>query len=69
MSQSDSAFIGPTPVDAFKPGSVDKSLEVGIVGAGIAGLAAAVALRHSGHTVEVGEDLRVIEIGFQLTMS
>lgn len=53
MSQSASAFAGPIPADAFRPGPDDKSLEVGIIGAGIAGLGAAVALRYSGHKVEV----------------
>ena len=36
-----------------------KVLDVGIVGAGIAGLAAAIALRRGGHKVEVGGLIRV----------
>jgi hypothetical protein len=34
---TETAWIGPTPDDAFKPGPDDKSLEIGIIGAGIAG--------------------------------
>lgn len=41
------------PPDAFIPRPGDVSLDVGIVGAGIAGLSAAIALTRSGHRVEV----------------
>ncbi|KAL1983996.1 hypothetical protein VTN96DRAFT_9681 [Rasamsonia emersonii] len=43
------------PPDAFAPGPGDVSLDVGIVGAGIAGLSAAIALTRSGHRVEIFE--------------
>lgn len=36
-------------------GSASPALEVGIIGAGIAGLAAAIALRRAGHIVEIYE--------------
>ncbi|KAI9688857.1 MAG: hypothetical protein M1822_001214 [Bathelium mastoideum] len=58
MSPADSRFAGPIPKDAFKPTKSDHSLEVGIIGAGIAGLGAAVALRSSGHKVEIFERSR-----------
>jgi hypothetical protein len=35
----------------------DRCLEIGIVGAGIAGLGAAIALRQAGHNVEVGNEM------------
>ncbi|KAL1962936.1 hypothetical protein VTN77DRAFT_9032 [Rasamsonia byssochlamydoides] len=43
------------PKNAFAPGPSDDSLDVGIVGAGIAGLSAAIALSRSGHRVEIFE--------------
>ncbi|KAI9691331.1 MAG: hypothetical protein M1820_009752 [Bogoriella megaspora] len=48
----ENAYAGPIQADAFVPGPDDQRLKIGIIGAGIAGLAAAVALRHSGHKVE-----------------
>jgi monoamine oxidase len=36
------------------PSPEEKRLEVGIIGAGIAGLGAAIALGQAGHNVEVG---------------
>lgn len=41
------------PPGYFAPGPGDQILNIGIVGAGIAGLAAAIALVQSGHNVEV----------------
>ncbi|KAL9095474.1 MAG: hypothetical protein Q9165_002345 [Trypethelium subeluteriae] len=52
MAESTRAFAGPIPVDAFTPGLNNESINVGIIGAGIAGLGAAVALRRSGHKVQ-----------------
>lgn len=40
------------PVD-LKPVSGERSLEIGVIGAGIAGLGAAIALGQAGHRVEV----------------
>jgi cation diffusion facilitator CzcD-associated flavoprotein CzcO len=40
------------PVD-MTPGSGERRLDVGIIGAGIAGLGAAIALGQAGHDVEV----------------
>ena len=41
-----------TPID-LTPGPGDRRLEIGIIGAGIAGLGAAIALGQAGHDVEV----------------
>ena len=46
-------YYKPVPPGNFAPRPGDKVLEIGIVGAGIAGLAAASALVQSGHNVEV----------------
>jgi hypothetical protein len=47
-----SSWNGTFPFELLRsPGAV--SLDIGIVGAGIAGLGAAIALRKSGHRVEV----------------
>lgn len=43
------------PPNYFAPKPGHQALEIGIVGAGIAGLAAAVALVQSGHNVEAGQ--------------
>jgi hypothetical protein len=51
------------PPDFFAPRLGDKTLDVGIVGAGIAGLAAAIALVQAGHDVEVSQDPDVCSIG------
>lgn len=47
---------GTRPVD-FTPGPGEGRLDVGIIGAGIAGLGAAVALGQAGHNVEVSQYL------------
>jgi hypothetical protein len=44
------------PVD-FTPIPGERRLEIGIIGAGIAGLGAAIALGQAGHHVEVGSTL------------
>ncbi len=46
-------YYRPLPADYFAPKHGDQILEIGIVGAGIAGLTAASALVQSGHNVEV----------------
>ena len=46
-------YYKPVPPDNFAPRPGDQILNIGIVGAGIAGLAAASALVQSGHNVEV----------------
>lgn len=46
-------YYEPFPPNHFAPGANHQKLQVGIVGAGIAGLTAAVALLQSGHDVEV----------------
>ncbi len=47
---------GTRPVD-LTPGPGERRLDVGIIGAGIAGLGAAVALGQAGHDVEVGRSV------------
>ena len=51
-------YYKPVPPDFFAPKTGDQILNIGIVGAGIAGLAAAIALVQSGHNVEVSPSLR-----------
>ena len=46
-------YLKPVPPDEFAPRPGDQVLDIGIIGAGIAGLAAAIALVQSGHNVEV----------------
>jgi salicylate hydroxylase len=48
----------PPPPEVFLRRPNDLQLKVGIVGAGIAGLSAAIALTRSGHEVEVFERSR-----------
>ena len=47
-------YYAPIPPDHFAPKPGDQILDIGIIGAGIAGLAAASALVQSGHNVDVG---------------
>ncbi|KAF2234779.1 putative salicylate hydroxylase [Viridothelium virens] len=58
MTESTRAFAGPIAADAFEPDLNNRSINVGIIGAGIAGLGAAVALRRSGHKVQIFERSR-----------
>jgi monoamine oxidase len=44
-----------TPFD-LTPSADDRCLEIGVIGAGIAGLGAAIALGQAGHNVEVGTE-------------
>lgn len=46
-------YYKPFPPNYFAPKLGSQTLNIGIVGAGIAGLTAAVALVQSGHNVEV----------------
>ena len=46
-------YYKPFPPNHFAPKDGDQKLDIGIVGAGIAGLTAAVALLQCGHNVEV----------------
>ena len=48
-------YHAPIPPDTFTPRPGDQILDIGIIGAGIAGLAAAAALVQSGHNVDVGQ--------------
>ena len=50
-------YYKPVRPDDFTPRPGDQILNIGIIGAGIAGLAAASALVQSGHNVEVGQIL------------
>ncbi|KAJ9615479.1 hypothetical protein H2200_001554 [Cladophialophora chaetospira] len=62
-------YYKPIPPDIFAPKPGDQILDIGIVGAGIAGLAAAIALVQSGHNVEVYERSRFAhEIGAAINM-
>jgi NADPH-dependent 2,4-dienoyl-CoA reductase/sulfur reductase-like enzyme len=46
-------YYKPYPRDYFAPKTGHQSLDIAIIGAGIAGLLTAVALAQSGHNVEV----------------
>lgn len=46
-------YYKPFPPNNFAPSPGSKKLDIAIIGAGIAGLSAAVALLQSGHNVEV----------------
>ena len=48
-------YFAPIASDHFVPRAGDQILDIGIIGAGIAGLSAAIALTQSGHNVKVGE--------------
>ena len=45
------------PPNSFAPKEGDASLDIAIIGAGIAGLSAAVALTQCGHNVEVSVEI------------
>lgn len=49
-------YYAPFPPNSFAPKPGSKKLDVAIIGAGIAGLSAAVALLQSGHNVEVNSN-------------
>ena len=51
--RTDPEYFRDLPQHIFTPKENDKALEIGIIGAGIAGLAAAAGLCRSGHRVEV----------------
>ena len=53
--RSKNEYYAPIPADRFAPKTGDRILQIGIIGAGIAGLSAAIALTQSGHNVEVSE--------------
>lgn len=48
-----SEYYEPIPPEHFLPKPGDQILDIGIIGSGIAGLAAAIGLIQSGHNVEV----------------
>lgn len=48
-------YYKPFPPNYFAPKPGNQALDIGIIGAGIAGLTAAVALVQSGHNVEAGQ--------------
>ncbi|KAI1616999.1 2-polyprenyl-6-methoxyphenol hydroxylase [Exophiala viscosa] len=50
-----SEYYEPIPPDHFLPKPGDQILDIGIIGSGIAGLAAAIGLIQSGHNVELYE--------------
>jgi len=50
--RTDPEYCRDLPQHIFTPNEDDKALEIGIIGAGIAGLAAAAGLCRSGHGVE-----------------
>jgi 3-hydroxyisobutyrate dehydrogenase-like beta-hydroxyacid dehydrogenase len=49
----------------FTPRPGDRRLEIGIIGAGIAGLGAAIALGQAGHDVEVGSSLISVPLALE----
>lgn len=56
-------YYQPLPPNSLAPCSGSEKLEVAIIGAGIAGLSAAIALTQSGHNVEVRtEQLRMEKV-------
>ncbi|KEF62418.1 uncharacterized protein A1O9_00390 [Exophiala aquamarina CBS 119918] len=62
-------YYKPYPRDYFAPKTGHKSLDIAIIGAGIAGLLTAVALAQSGHNVELYERSKFAnEIGAAINM-
>lgn len=57
FDQIPSGGSGGTPQAVDHPGLNERRLEIGIIGAGIAGLGAAIALGRVGHDVEVSNML------------
>lgn len=53
-------YFSDLPKGIFAPNAGDTTLSVGIIGAGIAGLSAAIGLSRSGHDVEVCECFRCL---------
>jgi NADPH-dependent 2,4-dienoyl-CoA reductase/sulfur reductase-like enzyme len=53
MPARDPEYIEDVPAHIFAPGPGFKRLNIAVVGAGIAGLGAAIGLCQSGHDVEV----------------
>jgi 2-polyprenyl-6-methoxyphenol hydroxylase-like FAD-dependent oxidoreductase len=55
----DPEYLEDPPAGIFAPVEMDKALDIAIVGAGIAGLAAAAGLLRSGHRVEVCRSITI----------
>lgn len=65
-----SEYYAPISPDRFAPKEGDQILEIGIIGAGIAGLTAAIALAHAGHNVDIYERSRfAYEIGAAISLA
>jgi len=52
--QTDPQYLKDPPQHIYEPKPEDKVLDIAVIGAGIAGLAAAAGLCRSGHRVQVG---------------
>jgi NADPH-dependent glutamate synthase beta subunit-like oxidoreductase len=57
IGRSAKEYYEPFPPNHFAPKAGHQKLDIAIIGAGIAGLTAAVALLQSGHNVEVRRGL------------